>query len=168
MKNIKDNPMLVDTVAEFEASRAYDEAHIKGLSQFAAEIRKRATSLNQEEDSYELAKMQVELNDTEERIRLQSRVVADKLRHFNETFLPQYNERLIEVKANFDDLFAKVAAAVKDSYGQKLDGREFARVSRILKYYDEFRQLPKDVQAFDYVRANYYAVFKNLVGDEKG
>ena len=159
------NPLLLDAAQDYLDSIEYDEKHAQGVQTLIDAITKHAASLTPEDNFLELARLQVELNDSKERLLVLLRLIRDKKRHYEETFLPQYKERLAESNVNFDGLFKAVCQLISADKTQS--GREQERRARLQKYVSQFEALNEEQRGDEAIRSNYYHVLSNLMPNDQ-
>jgi hypothetical protein len=154
--------------ADFEDSIKQDYAHIEGLESLLAA--KLAYFENEDWSQFSKwymemshAELQVEVNDLKERILLQKKNLADKMKHFDEAFLPMYEERLILVKKEFDSLLKLAKAFVEEPLDGTETLKEKKRFERICFYLDDWNQLSDEERNDIEIQSNYHSVFVNLI-----
>lgn len=154
--------------ADFEDSIKQDYAHIEGLESLLAA--KLAYFENEDWSQFSKwytqmshAELQVEVNDLKERILLQKKNLADKMKHFEEAFLPMYEERLALVDKEFDSLLDLAQALIDQPIADDASPKEKKRFERIYFYLEEWNDLYDEEKVNLEIRANYHAIFTNLI-----
>ena len=154
--------------ADFEDSIKQDYAHIEGLESL---LRAKLAYFENEDWSQfskwymemSHAELQVEVNDLKERILLQKKNLADKIKHFDEAFLPMYEERLLLVEAEFESLLKLAKAFVEESLSEDASPKEKKRFERIVFYLDDWNTLSDEDKQDIEIKSNYHSVFVNLI-----
>lgn len=168
--------------ADFEAGIENDYAYIKGLKNCIEAMEEAASHRKKEQatkrfdkmsddwkadEIMELAYMEVKLNEMREKMLLQQKVLADKVQHFTDVFLPMYEKRLAEVKENWDEQWKEIERVIWDftakKSGEELEQREVVRLEKLVFYRDQYFQLPKHERADIEIKSNYYFIFTNLL-----
>jgi hypothetical protein len=154
--------------ADFEDSIKQDYAHIEGLESLLAA--KLAYFENEDWSQFSKwyiqmshAELQVAVNDLKERILLQKKNLADKVKHFDEAFLPMYEERLTVVRKEFDALLKLANVFVEGPFDEGASPKEKKRIERIRFYLDEWNELGDEEKSDIEIKANYHAIFTNLI-----
>lgn len=154
--------------ADFEDSIKQDYAHIEGLESLLAA--KLAYFENEDWSQFSKwymemshAELQVQVNDLKERILLQKKNLADKIKHFDEAFLPMYEERLLTVKDEFAALLKLAKAFVEEPIAKDASPKEKKRFERICFYLEDWNQLSQEEKSDIEIQSNYHAVFTNLI-----
>jgi hypothetical protein len=154
--------------ADFEDSMKQDYAHIEGLESLLAaklayfenedwgQFSKWYTQMNH-------AELQVEVNDLKERILLQKKNLADKVKHFDEAFLPMYEERLSVVQKEFSALLKLATVFIEKPIDENASPKEKKRIERICFYLEDWNQLDDEEKSDIEIQANYHAIFTNLL-----
>lgn len=175
MASFQKSGRRVKMMSDFEESIQIDHAHIQGLEQLlAAQLayfeNEDWTQFSEFYVDLRQREIQVEVNDLKERILLQKKNLADKIKHFDEVFYPMYSDRLKKVTEDWQNIFKRAKAVHKKLTSEeklgKLDSREKRRNERIAYYLDEWGNLPRDEQENVEIQANYYSIFENLLPKE--
>jgi len=140
-----------------------DFRHAQGLEKYIHAMQavgeRLATKKNRSiKEEMELCRLNVETNEMIERLTLQQKIIHDKVKHYNDIFIPFYEQRLNEVRMKWDKLFDYVQRYIQGANSQD------ARKQRLQKYLNEFNMLSTAEQKDVEVRARYFVDFKNLTG----
>ena len=162
----------VKMMHDFEDSIRTDHAHIQGLEQ----LLEAQLAYFENEDWSQFGahyvqlrqcEIQVEVNDLKERILLQKKHLADKVKHFDEVFYPMYTERLAIVEKQWEECLSKAKQVsqelAQEAKDETLNAREMKRLERIDYYLADWNALPADEQENVEIQSNYFAVFDNLL-----
>ena len=154
--------------ADFEDSIKQDYAHIEGLESLLAA--KLAYFENEDWSQFSKwytqmshAELQVEVNDLKERILLQKKNLADKVKHFDEAFLPMYEQRLTVVRKEFDALLKMAKDFIVLNEDESASAKEKKRYERIRFYLEDWNELDDWDKDDIEIKANYHAIFTNLI-----
>ena len=182
VKDVKAEARHVRMKADFQVGIQNDYAYISGLQKYLDTMEQVAAHRNKEvntkafakhpedwkaDELMELAHLEVTLNETREKLLLQKKVLADKVQHFTEVFLPMYEKRLEEVAANWEKQWIEVENTIWELTAKngedELDLREKNRLERLNHYRDDFASLDKELRSDIEIKSNYYYIFINLL-----
>lgn len=140
-----------------------DFRHAQGLEKYIAAMQVVGQRLAQKKnrsakEEMELCRLTVETNEQLERLNLHQKIIHDKVKHYNDIFIPFYEERLNEVRKKWDALYGYAQRFIEGA------NEHDVRKQRLRKYMNEFNLLPTHEQGDVEVRARYYVDFKNITG----
>lgn len=180
--DVHQNARQIRMKADFQRGIENDYAYIKGLQHFVekmeavAVLKKKEISTREfqkqpeewkAEEMMDIANLEVQLNETREKLHLQKKVLADKVKHFTDVFLPMYEKRLAEVEEKWEQRWDEVEQAIWLFTAEKGSGnlskREVERLEKLIYYRDQFFNLPDEERKDLEIKSNYYFIFLNLL-----
>ncbi len=87
----------------------------------------------------EFGKTRVECLDLTARVRIQNKLVSDKLNHYENVFLPQFNKEIEEMKEGFDGFYARAKELVAVKKVKPLHNEITEKVKMELMWWDELK-----------------------------
>jgi predicted DNA-binding protein YlxM (UPF0122 family) len=140
-----------------------DFKHAQGLEKYLESMRVVGEKLAQKKnrsakEEMELCRLTVETNEIVERLNLHQKIIHDKVKHFNDIFIPFYEERLDEVRKKWSKLFDYAQRYIEGAHDSDV------RKQRLKKYVNEYNLLPTEEQQDVEVQARYFVDFKNITG----
>lgn len=151
---------------DFEEALKNDFNHAQGLEQLIQALKKMGQRIEVKQtksaaDMLQLERVRFEMNERIEQLTLHQKIIADKVRHFSDFFLPMYEKRLAHVQEKFPYVYESVKKYVEDN-----EDPEDMKWVRVNQYLNQYQDLSKEERMDIEIKAKYFIDWKNILGVE--
>lgn len=137
-----------------------DAQYLLALGQFIQEAQKEIHKLQKQGKSFEASKIQVEVLEAVGKYQANEGIVNEKQTHYDNVFLPMYEEQIKESNEKFDECYENCKKALVEH-----ESNENAQVKRILNFIKkeikDYEEYPEKEEEF---QNHTYKIFKRLFG----